>query len=140
LIQDYLQTAGLTNNPSSLSLSYHVNADSRGDTIEIVDTKTGHMLYPLLSFFFGTAFDRKSLDSADGLTKMRIDYVYSHQLNHSVGSTLTKIVTTPGRNGKPDRTLINGQFDYIVVPDAHHPVMQLCNGNFMTGKAMTVQN
>jgi len=139
LIQDFVQANALTN-AKSLALVYHVNADDRGDTIELVNTSDGTIVSPFLSLFFGTAFDRVALASGNGLQEKRIDYVYGHQINHSIGSTLSDIRSTIDRKGNTNRSLISGQMDYIMLPDANHATLQICNGNFTTGKAVTFTN
>jgi hypothetical protein len=136
LIQDYALTKGLTST-KSLILVYHLNSEDRGDTVDLVDTSTGQIVDALFAFFFATAFDRADLVSADGQQQKRIDYVYGHQIDHSVGSALTDLRFTRGANGKTNRALITGQMDFLVLPDAKHPTLQICNGNFTTGKAVT---
>jgi hypothetical protein len=139
LLQDFAPANILTNS-RSLALVYHVNADERGDTIEVVNTADGTIVFPLLSLFFGTAFERVALDTGNGLQEKRIDYVYSHQIDHSIGSTLSDVHFSRDRNGKTNRSLISGQMDYILLPDAQHPTLQICNGNFTTGRAVTFTN
>src|SRR3954453_14899096 len=51
LIQDYVQANGVTNS-KTLALVYPLNIDDRGDTIEVVNTATGAVVYPLYSLFF----------------------------------------------------------------------------------------
>src|SRR5437660_144262 len=37
----------------SMAVVYHVNADSLGDSIEVIDTKTGEVLNKMFSLYFG---------------------------------------------------------------------------------------
>ena len=75
-LQDFLASNSITNNPRHLMVVYHVNGDSHGDTVDIVDTKTKATLYTIWGLFFSSEFGRLPMVSSDGLQQKRIDYIY----------------------------------------------------------------
>jgi hypothetical protein len=129
ILKEYAAANGLKNT-KNIDLVYHIGAEERGDVIEIISKTNGVVLYTYISLFFGTNFDRTALASGDGSQVKRIDYVYGHQINHSAGSTITTIQYFTNQTGLSKRVLINGQADWINLPDAPNASPQIISGTF----------
>lgn len=136
-LADYAETHGIQN-AKSLAAVYHVNGDDRGDVIEVIDKKSGTVLDSLFGLFFGQSYDRMALTNSDGTMIKNIEYVYNHQIDHSVGSALVSSQFPSSKASK--RTTIQGQMDYLVLPDNSHSTLQVCNGTFVTGKPATLSS
>src|SRR5215212_8759846 len=59
-LQDAAQASGITD-LKSLAIVYHTAGSSFGDTIDIIDAKTGVTKDTLFGFYFGEAFGRMAL-------------------------------------------------------------------------------
>src|SRR5881392_3755518 len=73
-----------------MAVVYHVNADSLGDSIEVIDTKTGEVLNKMFSLYFGedSSLGRTGITNAVGTKVKKIHYVYTYQNSHSVGAAI----------------------------------------------------
>ncbi len=130
-LQDYAAANGITD-LKSISLVYHVNADARGDAIEIINPTTGATVDTFLALFFGESLDRQALTNGDGSEIRRVDYIYNHQISHSIGSSLLHQRTYVDARGATNTT-IQCQMQYILLPDATHGTT-VCNGMLFTGR------
>jgi hypothetical protein len=131
-IKTYVATHTITNaNPKNLMVIYHVNGDEHGDVLELVDAKTGAFVFPIYGLFFSDEFGRLPLVGTNGLQQKRIDYVYGHISDHSVGSTLTTETITVDRHGHTNRVRIEGQLDYLDLPTGTNKTLRVCTGTFL---------
>jgi hypothetical protein len=135
-LQEAAQAAGNTD-LKSLAIVYHIQGSSFGDTIDIIDAKTGVTQDTLFGFYFGEAFGRMALTNATGSTVRRLDYVYTKQNDHSLGDALIiKNVTT---NKNSARITFQGTMNYLVTPTGTAG-LKVCNGTFTVGKEMFFTN
>ncbi len=133
LLQDYALSTGSTLT-TNMQLVYHYNGDERGDVIEVYDTKSGTVVYPLMDLFFGEQYGRTLLPSGDGNKYMRIEYTYGHQIDHSTGSAFIYEKYSTDATGNTNHTF-QGTMSFFVLPDGNHG-MQMYNGTFFTGKTV----
>lgn len=134
-IKAYVATHTITNaNPKKLMVIYHVKGDEHGDVLELVDAKTGTFVFPLYGLFFSDEFGRLPLVSTNGIQEKRIDYVYGHISDHSVGSTLTTQTILLSKAGKTNKIRIEGQMDYLDLPTGTNKNLRVCTGTFSATK------
>ena len=133
LLQEYTLATKATST-KGLELAYHYKGDEHGDTVEVVNAKDGTTVYSLFGLYFSDDFGRMSVTNGDLTQEQSIDYIYTHQVDHSAGSSLTTKKIIMDRNGKPRNLLFQGQMYYDIVPDMVHSNMQICTGTFITGK------
>jgi hypothetical protein len=118
--------------PKAWALVYHVAANGFGDTLEIVDAKTGAPLDTYLGFYFGedVSLNRMAITNAAGTQTRRIDYLYTSQNTHSMGAAfVTKRYLRDGAGNT--RTTIEGQLHWVVAPTASSGT-RICIGSFTT--------
>src|SRR5258707_7007231 len=138
LLQDYPRWSGVTNvDVKTPALAYHVNGDGRGDVIEVINATNGATVFPLFGMFFSTDFGRLALTNADDTKVIRVDYVYGHQINHSSGDSFTTVRRVLDSHGNLKSTIIEGQMDYLILPDATHG-LKVCTGTFSASKPVSV--
>ena len=134
-IKTYVATHTITNaNPKKLTVIYHVNGDEHGDVLELVDAKTGAFVFPIFGLFFSDEFGRLPLISTNNLQQKRIDYVYGHISDHSVGSTLTTETITLNKKGGTNKIRFEGQLDYLDLPTGTNKNLRVCTGTFLATK------
>lgn len=127
-------TAGGLSDTSTLGLAYHINGNSLGDTIEVINRTTGATLTTLYGLYFGESFGREALLSASHKQMKRVEYIYTDQNSHSLGSALLTDYFFIDANGNTNATYVLGQMQWIVTTDATHPNALICNANFTTLK------
>src|SRR5437660_7695242 len=88
LLRDFAQANGMGTNTSGLGLTYHLGGNSLGDTIDVINRTNGATLFTLFGLYFGEDFGRMALLSGSGQQLRRIEYVYTDQNSHSLGSAL----------------------------------------------------
>ena len=136
--------AGGRPDASGLYLVYHVQANSLGDTIDVVDSNDGNGFYVnYFGFYFGEATpstpDRVALTNSTHTMVRRIDHIYTQTATfytspnpggHDMGTGfITKRFMKAG-NGIP-RGTIDGQFYWLVRPQNATGGM-MCKGFFTT--------
>jgi hypothetical protein len=132
LLTDYAQANGLGTNISGLGLTYHVGGNELGDTIDVINRTNGATLFTIFGLYFGESFGRMALLSSSGQQLRRIEYIYTDQNSHSVGSaSLTDYYFLDG-NGNTNATYVLGQMQYLVMPNNNHTNTQVCTGSFYT--------
>ncbi len=136
-IKDIANTAGITNT-GTLMVVYHIQGSSFGDTIDVINAKTGAVDDTLFGFYFGEAFGRMAVTNAAGNSVKRLDYIYTKQNDHSFGDALVTKTTVTNKNGTV-KTTISGTMNYIITPDANGG-LRICNGTFTTGKELSFTN
>jgi hypothetical protein len=135
--QTVLRQAANANGVTDFSnwvLAYHLGGNELGDTIEIIDRNTGHTLQTLFGLYFGEDFGRQALLSASTRQLKRIEYVYTDQNSHSLGSALLTQYNYFDNMGHTNKIYVIGQMQYVVTQDAKHPRTQICTANFTTMK------
>jgi len=133
LLQDYAAAHGNANT-SGLGLAYHVRGNELGDTIDVINLSNGATVATVLGLYFGEDFGRMSLVSKSGKQMKRIEYVYTDQNSHSLGSALLTDYYFFDSNGHTNNTVIAGQMQYLILPNATHTNVQVCSGSFTTTK------
>jgi len=125
-------TAGGLKSTSGLALSYHLNGNELGDTIEVINRTTGATLSTLFGLYFGESFGRESLLSASHKQLKRIEYIYTDQNSHSLGSVLLTDYYFFDSSGNTNATYVLGQMQYLITPDSTHTNTQVCTATFTT--------
>lgn len=133
LLSDFAQANGLTN-ASGYVLSYHLGGNELGDTIEVINRTNGASAFTVFGLYFGESFGRTSLLSGSHQQLKRIEYIYTDQNSHSLGSALLTDYYYFDANGNTNKTYVLGQMQYLVVPDSTHTNTQVCTANFITLK------
>jgi hypothetical protein len=133
LLQEAAQAGGITDT-KSLALVYHVRGNALGDTIDVVDASNGQVLDTLFGFYFGQDFGRMSLTNTNGTQHKRLDYIYTKQNSHSLGSAVVTKSTLTDRKGNA-RLFIQGQMQYLVTPKGNEG-QRICTATFTTGRAL----
>lgn len=125
-------TAGGLRDTSTLGLAYHINGNSLGDTIEVINRTTGATLTTLYGLYFGESFGRQALLSSSHRQMRRVEYIYTDQNSHSLGSALLTDYFFLDNSGNTNATYVLGQMQWVVTTDSTHPNTQICNATFTT--------
>jgi hypothetical protein len=133
LLQQAAAAGGLKDT-SGLGLAYHINGNDLGDTIEVIDRATGATLTTLYGLYFGESFGRQALLSASHRQMKRLEYIYTSQNDHSLGSALLTDYFFLDGNGHTNATYVLGQMQWIVTTDSSHTNTQVCSATFTTLK------
>ncbi len=138
ILQDFAQANGLTDT-SSLALAYHLHGSDLGDTIEVINRTNGASLYTVFGFYFGedTTLGRAGLLSSSGRQMRRIEYIYTDQNSHSMGSAYLVNYFYFDTNGNTNKTYVFGNMQWVVLPKANQPNVQVCTANLTTYKPWT---
>jgi hypothetical protein len=131
LLQQAANAGGLKDT-SGLALSYHLNGNSLGDTIEVINRTTGVTLTTLFGLYFGESFGREALLSASHRQMKRIEYIYTDQNSHSLGSVFLTDYYFFDTSGNTNATYVLGQMQYLILPDSTHTNTQVCTASFST--------
>jgi hypothetical protein len=140
LLADRAQAGGITD-LSNLAIVYHVGADPKGDTIEIVDLTTKAVLAFQFGLWFGSepSLQRSSAKNAAGTEERRVDYIYTmhnstytSQNSHSSGAAFVTKRFLQDTNGAI-HTTIEGPMHWIVNPQGTNGTI-ICSGTFITGE------
>lgn len=133
LLEKAAQAGGLKS-AAGLALAYHIGGNSLGDTIEVINPTNGVTLTTLFGLYFGESFGREALLSASGKQMKRIEYLYTDQNSHSIGSALLTDYFFLDSNGHTNATYVLGQMQYLVLTDSTHTNAQVCTANFTTSR------
>ena len=138
-LRERAAAAGITN-LKSLALVYHVDGDTFGDTVDVIDATNGAVLGDhVLGFFFGD-FDagqnlgRLALTNSALNEVRRIDYIYTPQNGHSMGSAFTTKHYRTNHNGTVTLSA-SGPIWWLTLPDGTNG-QKLCTGNYSVGKPL----
>ena len=113
LLQDFARSHGVSD-LSTLGLAYHVGGNELGDTIEVINRTDGSTVYTLFGLSFGESFGRTALLSGSGKQLKRLEYIYTDQNSHSLGSAVLTDYYFFDSNGQTNATYVLGQMQYIV--------------------------
>ncbi len=138
LLQQAAEAGGLTDT-SGLGLAYHLNGNSLGDTIEVINRTNGVVLKTLFGLYFGESFGRESLLSASHRQMKRIEYLYTDQNSHSIGSALLTDYFFLDNSGNTNATYVLGQMQWLTLTDATHTNAQVCTASFTTTRPWKFQ-
>lgn len=127
-------TAGGLKDTSTLGLAYHLNGNALGDTIDVINRNTGATLSTLYGLYFGESFGRQALLSASHRQMKRLEYIYTSQNDHSLGSALLTDYFFLDASGNTNATYVLGQMQWIVTTDSTHPNTQVCSASFTTSR------
>jgi hypothetical protein len=133
-LQEFASQHGISD-LSTIAVAYHIGANSLGNTLDIVNTSNGSVLWTLMGFYFGESFGRQALYSADGHQVKRLDYIYTSQNDHSLGSAFITQRYFTDRTGKTSRIAMSGQMQWVVESDASGPT-KMYTGTFVTGRVL----
>jgi hypothetical protein len=136
LLSDFAQLNGVTNT-SWLALAYHLGGNDLGDTIDVINRTNGGRISTLFGLYFGEDFGRLSLLSGSKRQMQRIEYIYTDQNSHSLGSVVLTNYFYLNSDGSTNKTYILGQMQYLVLPNALHTNTQVCTATFTTLKPWT---
>jgi hypothetical protein len=138
LLQDYGKNHGVTD-VSYLALAYHMKMPgetSLGDKIDIINRTNGTYYDTLIGFYFGEDADlgRTGLLSGSGRQQRRIEYIYTDQNSHSMGSALITNYYWFDTQGRTNNVMAFGQMQWIRNPDNVSTNTQVNTGSFITVK------
>jgi hypothetical protein len=136
LLQDFAQSHGVSD-LSTLGLAYHVGGNDLGDTIDVINRTDGSTVYTLFGLYFGESFGRTALLSGSGKQLKRLEYIYTDQNSHSLGSVLLTDYYFLDSNGQTNATYVLGQMQYIVTPTGNHANTLVCTASFNTLRPWT---
>jgi hypothetical protein len=133
LLQQAAAAGGLKDT-SGLALAYHIHGNDLGDTIDVISRTNGATLTTLYGLYFGESFGRQAMLSASHRQMKRLEYIYTTQNDHSLGSALLTDYYFLDSNGNTNATYVLGQMQWVVTTDASHPNTQICTATFTTLK------
>ena len=131
LLQEFGKLNGITD-LSPYGLAYHLGGNDLGDTIEVVNRHDGTSVYTLLGLYFGEDFGRTSLFSASHRQMKRLEYIYTDQNSHSLGSALLTDYFFLDGKGNTNSITVFGNLQWIVTPNALHSDTVVRSGSFTT--------
>jgi|SRR6185369_7469610 len=124
--------AGGLKDTSGLGLAYHINGNELGDTIEVINRTTGATLSTVFGLYFGESFGRQALMSASRRQMKRIEYIYTDQNDHSLGSVFLTDYYFLDNNGNTNATYVLGQMQYLILSGGSQTNAQVCTASFTT--------
>ena len=136
LLQKAAAAGGLSDT-SGLGLAYHLNGNSLGDTIDVINRTNGVVLKTLFGLYFGESFGRQSLVSTSHKQMKRIEYIYTDQNDHSLGSAFLTDYFFLDSNGNTNATYVLGQMQFLITTDSTHAATQVCTASFTTLRPWT---
>jgi hypothetical protein len=131
LLQKAAQAGGLKDT-SGLALAYHINGNELGDTIEVINRNSGDTLTTVFGLYFGESFGRQALLSASHRQMKRIEYIYTDQNSHSLGSAFLTDYYFLDNNGNTNTTYVLGQMQYLILSGGSQTNAQVCTASFTT--------
>ena len=131
LLRDFARAHGVAGT-SGLALAYHLGGNDLGDTIEVINRTNGASVFTLFGLYFGESFGRTALLSGSKRQLKRIEYIYTDQNSHSLGSALLTDYYYFDANGNTNATYVLGQMQYLITPDSTHTNTQVCTASFNT--------
>ncbi len=131
---------------STISLVYHINGNSLGDTIEVISNATGQVLTTELGLYYGSegSLGRTAVTNATQTQQRRVDYIYTFDNStytspnsHSSGAAFTykSFVTQNGATN----AVINGSMSWEAGPYSETntgPIV--CVGTFSLGAPIVI--
>jgi hypothetical protein len=140
LLQDRARQGNISN-LDTISLVYHINGNSLGDTIEVISNATGQTLTTEFGFYFGAdgAYGRIAVTNLLQTQQRRVDYIYTfdnstytYANSDSVGAAFT--YKSLVKEGKITNAVINGTMSWDVTPTGTDTKPIVCIGTFSLGR------
>jgi hypothetical protein len=143
LLQEFVKNQGGTDT-SYLALVYHMKAagdSALGDTIDVINRTNGTYYATLIGFYFGEdpTLGRTGLISGSNRQQRRIEYIYTSQNSHSMGSALITNYYWFDTQGHTNNVMAFGTMQWIINPDAVSSNTRVCTGTFTTVKPIKFQ-
>jgi hypothetical protein len=142
LLKDRAQQGNISD-LNTISLVYHINGNSMGDTIEVVSNATGQTLTTEFSFYFGSdsAYGRTAVTNLLQTQQRRVDYIYTFDnstYTYSNGDSVGAAFTYKNfvKVGKITNAVINGTMSWDVTPTGTDTKPMVCIGTFSLGRPM----
>jgi hypothetical protein len=141
LLQDRARLGGITD-LSTVSIVYHLNGNTLGDTVDVISNANGQVLVTELGLYYGSdsSLGRIAVTNAAQTQQRRVDYIYTangstytFDNDDSVGLSITSknFVTTNASTN----AIISGAMSWGVEPQGTNGAI-LCIGNFSLGQPM----
>jgi hypothetical protein len=119
--------------PATLDIVYHISGSSFGDTVDIIRISDGAVLRTMYGLFFAEdpSLGRTAITNAAQTEVRRLDYIYTDQNSHSMGSSFTtkRIVTD---SGGVTHTTFEGPMQWLELQRPNRPT-RIISGSFITG-------
>lgn len=136
LLQDFAKNQGVTD-ISYLALAFHMKMpgeSSLGDTIDVINRTNGTFYATLIGFYFGedSSLGRSGLISGSHRQQRRVEYIYTDQNSHSMGSALITNYYWLDAQGNTNNAMAFGQMQWVINPDSVSSNTRICTGNFTT--------
>ncbi|HEV2208449.1 MAG TPA: hypothetical protein VG167_06705 [Verrucomicrobiae bacterium] len=134
LLNEFALQNGLTNT-AGYGVAYHVGGNALGDTIDVINLTNGQPVTSLIGFYFGedpTLGRPPALRSASGAQQRRIEYIYTSQDPHSLGSALITDYYWLNGDGTTNAEAHFGDMQYLVLPDSLRSTVRVRNAHFTT--------
>ena len=140
LLADRARQANITN-LNTISLVYHIDGDTLGDTVEVISNATGQVLATEFGFYFGSdnAYGRTAVTNLLQTQQRRVDYIYTfddstytYSNGDSVGAAFT--YKSLKKTGKSTNAVINGTMSWDAIPTETATKPIVCIGTFSLGR------
>jgi len=133
-------------NPKTLTMVYHLGADERGDTVEVVHATTGESYGIQFAFWFGDdrtmKLGRTALTNSALTEIRRVDQLftlsntaYTSDNSHGVGSAFTTKRFVKDSNGVVHATM-EGPIQWLVNPHGTNTTAKICHGTFIASQPL----
>ncbi|HYG23110.1 MAG TPA: hypothetical protein VEH04_10030 [Verrucomicrobiae bacterium] len=130
LILEWAGRAGVTNY-RNLVLAFHPNVDARGDSIEIVNARTGAHVTTVFPLFFP---ETAAVTTRNGTVERRFAYVYNlYQAEFSRGTAILTEQALVNKQGRTNRFIVSGQMQWYQLPEGSNN-LRFCSGTFKVNK------
>lgn len=135
LLKEYAAQNGISDT-SNLAIAYHFNGNSNGDTIDVVNRNNATVVHTLLGLYFGEAFGRMELVSGSKRQIKHLEYIYTDQNTHSLGSALITDYIWFNSNGTTNALAFLGNVQYLILPNNVHSNVEVISGSFSSFSPM----
>lgn len=131
LLKEAAAYVGLSST-NDLALVYHIQGSDYGDTIDAINRRTGATYMTVIGLFFGEdpSLRRMAITNSAASEVRRIDYVYTRQNSHSMGTGFATKRFITDQHGNL-RASIDAKLQWIVLPDGLTDT-RICTATFTT--------
>jgi hypothetical protein len=126
---------------STISMVYHINGNSLGDTVEVISNATRQTLTTEFGFYFGSdgALGRTAVTNLLQMQERRVDYIYTfdsstytYANSDSVGAAFTYKDFV--KAGSKTNAIISGTMSWDAIPTEPNAGPVVCTGTFSLGQ------